>query len=572
MLKFNAHHQSSKQAGGGCAVLFGLIFFVAGAAALYFLGGNFLKEAQTYSWDEVPCSYGAINIKVAKKNIDRPFELVAAYSYNYEGRTYESTQLSISTNDATDDYEKLALKRRELIASEVGVCWVDPDDPNQAVLQRKGVSSALFLLFPLPFLAIGGGICYAGIVGIRKKKRGETESISSSAKKSSLGPGGLILLGGIFVIVGAAMAWPLGIRPIQMMAASKSWIETPCEVIWSRVRSHKGDDSTTYSVDIFYRYKFNGEKHRSNRYGFVSGSSSGRSSKQAVVKAYPPKSKRVCFVDPKMPERAVLKQGFSYGALFGLFPLVFFSVGLLILVSGLRKQAEQPTRAFGAVPNGPAGNQLRPSAGTSMVGDEQTGAVTLNPGKGRIIGLAVVTLIAVVWNGVVWTMISNGAMWGDGMGKLFSIPFILVGLALVAAFFYLLGAAMNPKATVTIAPGTPRLGEPFKVQWQVTKGASRLGNLKVLVAANEKATYRRGTNSVTETHQFYGELATEAFSLGEISQGEAVVTLPQDLISSLKLDNNEIEWRLLIQGDIPLWPDVNDSYELTVLPARFESA
>ena len=53
------------------------------------------------------------------------------------------------------------------------------------------------------------------------------------------------------------------------------------------MRSHEGDDSTTYSVDIVYRYEVGGRTYRGNRYDFLGGSSSGYEAKQRVVDAHP---------------------------------------------------------------------------------------------------------------------------------------------------------------------------------------------------------------------------------------------------------------------------------------------
>ena len=42
---------------------------------------------------------------------------------------------------------------------------------------------------------------------------------------------------------------------------SEDWQEADCEIIWSKVRSHQSDDGTTYSVDIFYEYDWQGVTH-----------------------------------------------------------------------------------------------------------------------------------------------------------------------------------------------------------------------------------------------------------------------------------------------------------------------
>ena len=67
---------------------------------------------------------------------------------------------------------------------------------------------------------------------------------------------------GIFLAVGLAILFPFFIAPMMQILAAKGWKATPCKIIWSRVESHEGDDSTTYSVDMFYSYRFEGKEYR----------------------------------------------------------------------------------------------------------------------------------------------------------------------------------------------------------------------------------------------------------------------------------------------------------------------
>lgn len=63
--------------------------------------------------------------------------------------------------------------------------------------------------------------------------------------------------------------------PVLKIDEAKEWPETSCVVISSQVMSHSDSDGTTYSVDISYSYEVGGREYKSNRYGFMMGSSSG---------------------------------------------------------------------------------------------------------------------------------------------------------------------------------------------------------------------------------------------------------------------------------------------------------
>src|SRR5690606_7770662 len=79
-----------------------------------------------------------------------------------------------------------------------------------------------------------------------------------------------------------------------------------------------------------------GVEHHSDRYHFMSGSSSGRSGTQAVVDRYPPGSEAVCYVDPNDPTQAAIERGYTADLLYGLIPLVFASLRVGLFVAGLR--------------------------------------------------------------------------------------------------------------------------------------------------------------------------------------------------------------------------------------------
>ena len=124
----------------------------------------------------------------------------------------------------------------------------------------------------------------------------------------------------LFVAVGLGLGYFLLYRPLARLVVARSWTALACVVESSTVRSHEGDDSTTYSVDIVYRYEVGGRTYRGNRYDFLGGSSSGYEAKQRVVDAHPVGATVTCFVDPRDPASSVLQRGWSAKYLLGFSP------------------------------------------------------------------------------------------------------------------------------------------------------------------------------------------------------------------------------------------------------------
>jgi hypothetical protein len=161
--------------------------------------------------------------------------------------------------------------------------------------------------------------------------------------------------------------------------------------------------------------------------------------------------------------------------------------------------------------------------------------------------------------------------WGSGgfswFPAIFLTPFVLIGLGLISAFLHQLGAFFNPRPVLHLDSGQPRLGTTMTVRWEIPAGAGRLKSLKILLRGEEVATYRRGTNSVTERSTFHETeiLSTEMVEMMRAGRGST--RLPAESVPSWKSSNNRIEWTIAVEGSIALWPDISDTHCIEVLPA-----
>lgn len=318
------------------AVLFGLCFTVAGGFFLVVIFQQFAETVDSYFWKKVPAQIEAFEIKYPKKRPkgtdDGVFELTAVYRYRFQEEEYRGNRLRLNPL-TSNDYEDLYEHKVDLTREEIDYAYVNANDPEQSFLEHNSLWTGLLLLFPLPFLGLGLVIFLAGL-GWFGDGTSKTQPTRSVSKKNMSGPG-LVVFGALFLCVGFGLMYAFAIMPWMKSRAAQNWVETPCRVIWSRVQVHQGDESNTYSPDVFYEYTFQGQTHRSNEYAFDVVASSGRKAKRKIVNEYPSKKKTVCFVDPKQPWRAVLKRDSSLGFVWSM-GLLFALAGGAVIVSGLR--------------------------------------------------------------------------------------------------------------------------------------------------------------------------------------------------------------------------------------------
>ncbi|MCX6878418.1 MAG: DUF3592 domain-containing protein [Verrucomicrobia bacterium] len=603
---------AARKPGGGASGIGGILFaivWICFSSVFVAIGGRFAWQSLTQSaWQKVPCVIDDFHI-LDDPNQDDPFSAGITYRYHAGGRERTGHHLYPATPHAAptgrpaeaespgdvaapgereDEYEKLARLQHQYLSATKPVCLVDPRDPDRAALMIKREdlwSSLAFGGFGLCFVGIGVGVLLQSIRQMRAGRGGLTDGSALTGKRRQGGEFPLVIgvpFFGLFAAAGCGMFCFISVPIVSNLFASSSWVTTPATVVWSRVASHSDSDGATYRADIFYRYTFDGKEYKSNRGGLSNVSSSGRSGKEAAVRANPQGQAIVCYVNPRQPWQAVRSRSLGWSALFGLFPLPFMAVGLGGLWYLVRRNSSTGPGALTRSASRRANNRLGLTgsdesdrsdkfAPDSGAGDSNE-CLRLTPGKGRVVRFLGMVFVTAFWNGIVSVFLWHVASeWRSGHAPwfltLFLTPFVLIGTGLLLGAVHALGAIFNPRPQLTLEPGHPRLGQNLTVTWQLPGGAARLGNLRIVLRGEEIATYRRGTTTATDRAIFHEAVVFESDLPAMMALGRAAITLPDTLMPSWKADNNRIEWSLHIEGRIRLWPDLADSHVLTIHPA-----
>lgn len=566
--------------------LFGSLFF------LVFLGMGLLfcgllcrevyRSAQTYRWPAAECVVLESRVQ-EDRNDEHPYRFQVRYEYQWQGQTFSSDKWSRHGGLYSDYGEAQQLVTRYPLDSKA-TCFVNPANPSEALLKRPSLWIGLLIFLPLVFVGIGG----IGIVAMWSKpgdaKREVAKSRAkpiSSTGKSRAGVRFAVGFFALFFVIGAAVFYFITVRPLARVVAARDWVATPCTIVSSRVQSHRGDEGTTYRVDILYRYEVDGQEYRSSRYKFMGVASSGYQGKADVVSRYPAGSKQTCFVDPRNPTEAVLEPGLTADMWFGALPAVFMLVGAGGIAGMMRhRRKERAARHHGAADPAPVpmeeilGNRS-PTGPVSAPMVDAVGSRVLKPAGSRLAGLIAIGVFGAIWNGLIWFVFlpgsglfrrgSSGLF--DWIHLLFMLPFLAVGIALIGAAIYQWMALYNPKAEITITPGVPTLGGRLDLAWRLTGRTEALQNLKVVLEAREEATYRQGTRTSTDRNVFLRIEAASPQDSSTMAEGRTNISLPVDTMPTFKSDNNQIIWSLTVTGRIPRWPDLKEEFVIEVRPA-----
>lgn len=590
------HKREGKAASTGGKIfltLFLSIFIVVGG----FVGVMSINDAQRRSdqqgWDKVACEVVTSQVKIDGSS-NEPYSPMVSYRYTYGGRPYVG-RVAVDGGLSTNDYADAQRVTLDFPAGSTREALVNPDDPGEAVLRPKPMGeSLLMLLFPLFF----SGVPLAILVGVwwpRGRRAGKVEAISDKSGNKKLGPVGLIVFGAVFLVVGVGIGVPLTVLPTMRTLEAESWDEVPCEIDRSAILTFDGDDGDTYQVDILYRYDVAGQTYRSNRYSFSSlGSSSGYEGKRDTVRQHPVGHETVCYVNPDDPTQATLKRGWGMGNLLALIPIPFALAGLAIMWAGTRKliATEDSGWSAGASTRSKANQKANRGGGTRIDADSGvSGPVVLKPRMSRVGKAFGLLFIGLFWNGIVSVFVYQvvqSYIKGDPdlCMTAFMVPFVLVGLVLVGAFCQSLLVIAAPAVELTLDRRAIPLGGSTTLRWSVAGRPGRLHGLTITLVGTESATYRRGTDTVTDKNDFYTEHlvggdieakekeggGTDPLALPiDADRGERTLRIPAGTMHSFKGGNNQVTWTLKVRAWVPRWPDPKDEYEVRILPMEVES-
>ncbi len=395
----------------------------------------------------------------------------------------------------------------------------------------------------------------------------KSSSLSGKDRKATQGAGCIRVFGLVFALIGLVVTFFTGIRPTISVLQSQSWPEASCTVKSSEVKTHSGSDGSTYSIDIQYGYMVDGAQYWGSKYDHTNFSSSGYQSKRDIVDQYVAGSTIPCYYDQEDPSRSVIRRDFSLGYLVGYIPLVFTLFGLIFFKAGsLAKNKLDTALSAKSEPHlrDPDDDIVAPThpRGRAIMQSETSPT-------GRAIGLLI---IAIFWNGIVSVFLYQVyKSWLTGSIEyfliIFLLPFVAVGLALIAGFFHSLIALRNPRIQLEVHSLPWRLGDKETISWSFHGSATRIKTLRFTLKGQEVARYRQGTDTKTATETFFSAVIKETRNSVEIPRGSMNFELPAASVPTFKSGNNEIVWRIEVKGEIDRAPDISEQFAIEILPA-----
>ena len=539
--------------------VFGTLFFaVFLGMGLVFVGlicNQAILDARTYTWPKVECvilESGVHDTHGSKA----PYRVHAKFGYDWQGQTYTSERVALQSRTFSD-YSKAQRAADKFPADSKSFCYVNAKAPSEAILLRGNLAFALFIFFPLIFVAVGAGGMYA----MWRQPSGPPKPAPLVIKPKAVAAGSVAFFG-IFAAVGAVALYFVTILPALKILDARDWNAVPCTVVSSRVQSHSSDDGTTYSVDILYAYEVHGRELRANRYNFMGGSSSGYDGKARIVAQYPPGAKSICYVNPEDANDTVLQRGFTPVMWVGLFPLVFLVIGIAGMCGKIGPVAAARKVDF-------VGKNTRPGE-----------AVVLKPSASPLAKFLGGLLFSLFWNGIVSVFVVHvWGMWRTGRGggekwflTLFLIPFVVIGIGMVFFTIHSFWGLFSPRVRLRLSQASVGLGESVELSWEFAGSADKVRDLQLRLEGRQELDEGSGKNRRTTKDVFYTAELAHFTSTNDIRAGSVLCTLPSDQAPSDSEGSQRVVWTIKLKAAIEFGADLSDEYPIHVVSGRREQA
>ncbi|WP_411847690.1 DUF3592 domain-containing protein [Roseibacillus persicicus] len=163
-----------KQGSAGSFYLIGigLMLALSGAVFTWLLGASFGRAREMDHWKESPCLILESEMRERKIGPEVPtdYSFGLLYGYEFDDEPYSSEHFDLRGNAWVKDATRIQALINNYPAGTQQTCWVNPDNPEQAVLKKETKAPGYSIWFPILFFVGGLGIVVKAIWNLVRAK------------------------------------------------------------------------------------------------------------------------------------------------------------------------------------------------------------------------------------------------------------------------------------------------------------------------------------------------------------------------------------------------------------------
>lgn len=156
---------SRPNAGRWFLVAIGLSLAIIGGIFVWLMARSYLRAREMRSWPQVPCE--VISSELSQRSHDpqspREFRLDVVYGYQWQGKWLTSDRFALRGSPWTSKRNLAENRLQEFPVGKNTVCWVNPQNPQFAILKPDSLAPGYSIWFPALFV-VGGLVMAAKAV------------------------------------------------------------------------------------------------------------------------------------------------------------------------------------------------------------------------------------------------------------------------------------------------------------------------------------------------------------------------------------------------------------------------
>lgn len=168
---------------------FSLVFILLGVGFFYgFFLRPLLKILDSRQWPVVPCVVISSEVRSNSGDEGTTYSVNILYSYQFQDREFKANAYDFTGGSSTGYRGKAAIVSRHPPGTKT-VCYVNPGNPTEAVLERSFTPGMWLGLIPLVFVLMGTG----GLNFILRKRRHDTLTGTVGARPEAAAAATIVL-------------------------------------------------------------------------------------------------------------------------------------------------------------------------------------------------------------------------------------------------------------------------------------------------------------------------------------------------------------------------------------------
>lgn len=216
----------SDRKGLGCLMAFALPFVAVGVGMTWWCVRITSEHQAMKAWVEVPATIQSADLKTSHGDDSTTYQAVAVYEYEFGGQRFTGTRVSLhSGSDNIGRFQRGMYNtlKKHLDQAKPYQCYVNPEQPDQAVLHRqlRWEMLTFYTLFSTLFGSVGL-ILFVGALFAGRTSPAASDGQSSTAvgdsheSPSSEAAASGIVAGGLSALAVVTLYWNIAALPLAL--------------------------------------------------------------------------------------------------------------------------------------------------------------------------------------------------------------------------------------------------------------------------------------------------------------------------------------------------------------------